>query len=519
MKEKDMSSQSGVVEKNKSLFEKYHVGLFIFVLFYLIFTFLSFKDFPITTDEQFRYQRGQEMLDNYLNSKYLQTFIFPDKEPDTYYFYVMLLNILNPNFYYEWFHLQNMIFGLIGFITIYFLVFSYTKNPFFSTLGPIFLFLIPGYSGLIPANPIDGPFASLVILNIFLIYYFRNEGFTFKKIITLGFSFWLLLGIRPVGYQFFLHFIVFGLFFSDRTIPFWNKLLLDLKTIVLIFFVASFLSVISWPYLGINYFKNFPGILFVNSKYDKWDLQILFNGSFVTKEDRPWNYLFTYILFTLPFFILAPLTSPVFNLKSKLKQFVTYILLFNLTLYLILQPVIYNGLRHFLYLIPIICAMSLFSLWDFLNSKLSQKIKIFGLIPVFLSIFWTLFEVWKMYPNHYAYFNEISGGFRKNYNKYETEYWGGLYKEGAIYIRDNLSGKNPSDLKVFSCNLGYSVDYYSHKKFSMAGKLSEADIIICDFVENAKNNFQGRVIKEIKLHDVPYIFIRENELKKINFKT
>ena len=237
---------------------KYHYPLFIFLFFYFLYSFLVYKMIPITTDEQFRYQRGSELLSHYLNSGYLQTYITPDKEPDTYYFYVMLVNILNPKFYYEWFHLQNLLFSSIIFLAIYFIVFSYSNNKFFAVLGPIALVLTPSFSGHLGANPIDMPFACLFLLNIYLIYRFRDRGFDFKKIIILGFSFWLLLGLRPVGYQIFLHLIVLSYLFSNKKSDLKGFISLEFKNLILIFFISSFLSVISWPYLGINYFKNLP---------------------------------------------------------------------------------------------------------------------------------------------------------------------------------------------------------------------------------------------------------------------
>jgi len=192
-----------------SILKKYHVGLIIWIFIYLIFTFLTYKQVPITSDEEYRYKRGQEQLNYFLYSIPLQNYFLPTIEPDTYYFYVTLLNIFNPSFFYEWFHLQNMLFATIIFVVSYFLIFEYTKNYVFSLLGPTVLFFTPSFSGHIGFNPIDMPFAILFLLNIYLIYRFRNQGFNFKKILILGFSFWLLLGIRPLGFQIFLLYIIF----------------------------------------------------------------------------------------------------------------------------------------------------------------------------------------------------------------------------------------------------------------------------------------------------------------------
>ena len=501
------------LKKFLKISSKYHYPLFIFLFFYFLYSFLIYKIVPITTDEQFRYQRGSELLSHYLNSGYLQTYITPDKEPDTYYFYVMLVNILNPKFYYEWFHLQNLLFSSIIFVAIYFIVYSYSNNKFFAVLGPLALFLTPSFSGHLGSNPIDMPFACLFLLNIYLIYRFRDRGFDFKKIIILGISFWLILGLRPVGYQIFFHYLVFSFLFNFKKPDFRSLVIGDIKNLILIFFVASFLSILSWPYLGLNYFKNLPGILFVNANYDKWDNLILFNGSYLSKSDRPWYYLLTYIFLTIPSYILFSFMGSFAKFRNNLKIGIFFVLFFNLVLYLVLKPVIYNGMRHFLYVIPLIVCLALFGIWDLYKSNLSLKLKkaVAGLGV--LSILWTTYQIINLFPNHYAYFNEVSGGFSRNYTRFETEYWGGIYKYGSIYIRNNLSKSKPHELKIYSCNSGFSVDYYSEKKFLTTIKKTEADLIICDYVEDRRLMLKGKVIKEIKLGGVSYLFIRENEFK------
>jgi len=496
------------VNKFKIVIFKF-IPIIIFITFYLIYSFVFFKEFPITTDEQARYEWGRDQLDYFKNSSYLQTFIKPDQEPDTNILYPTILNILNPNFYYEWFHLQNLLFSSIAFVSIYFLCYMYSKNPHLSIIGPVFLFLTPNFSGMIASNPIDIPFAVVFILNIFLVYYFKNRGFDFGKILILGFSFWPLISIRPVGAQIFLHYIILTLLFlpsKDKKI----YLLLELKYLIFIGFVSFFLMAISWPYLGINFFKNYPSILLTNAKYDKWDNTILFEGVKIPGVESPWYYLFTYIGYTIPLFIFVLFVISLLKIKDKLKAFLLYVLSFNLLIYLLLDPLIYNGMRHFLFIVPLIVSISCFGFFDFINSTSFKKLKVLIFVGIFASILWTLYEMVNLFPNHYAYFNEISGGFRNNYLKYETEYWGGSYKMAAEYIRDNLAIGN-EDLKVSSCFIGFGMQYYSKGTYEVVMKESNADVKVCDVVSEMGESNLGEVIHEIKLHGVTFVNIRKNK--------
>ena len=487
---------------------KKHFGLVLFLLLYFSYVFLTYKLVPITSDEEYRYKRGQEQLDYFQNSVPLQNYFLPSIEPDTYNFYVTLLNIFNPKFYYEWFHFQNMLFASIIFVVAYFLVFEYSKNPLFSLVGPILIFLTPSFSGHLGFNPIDMPFAVLFLLNLYLIYKFQNIGFNFNKIVILGFSFWLMLGIRPLGFQIFLLYVIFQFLIlpKDKKVIF---LIDEFKNLFLIGVLAVFLLTISWPYLGINFFKNFPEILVTNASYNKWDNLILYNSEFISNNNRPWEYLFTYIVYTIPVFILFLATISLIKNLTPLKKFLITAFLLNIFLYLLIQPVIYNGMRHFIFLIPILVILASFGLIDLINTKMNKYIKVGSYILIVTSLLLTIYNFIRLFPLQYAYFNELSGGLEKNIEKYETDYWGGSYRKAAEYIRDNIATDNPYDIKVYSCNVSYSMDYYSHKKFIMTTFRDQANYIVCTIPEDKRRKLSGEIIKTINLGESGFINIRK----------
>jgi len=443
--------------KNLKIFKNYHVGLIFTLFLYLLLTLNTYKDYPITADEEFRYSRGKELLNFYLYSQPRQNFFEPKILPDQFYFYNLTQNLINPNFYYEWFHFQNLLFGSIVFVSIYLLVFTYTKNQIFSTIGIFLIFLTPNFAGHLASNPVDMPFAVLFLANLYLIYYFRDKGFEISKILILGLSFWLLIGIRPLGFQVFGLYIIFSLLYKFKE---WNYFFIQLKTLLLVGIVSMFLLTITWPYLGINLFKNLYFTFTTTAAFDNWNNLILYNGNLITKNERNWEFLFTYIIFTTPVYILFLLPIFFINFKNVLKRFLVITLTLNLLLYLAINPVIYNGLRHFLYLIPIIVTISLFNLYDILISKIKTLYKIWLITLITLNLIYIPHQTFKLYPLHYTYFNELAGGLENNILKYETDYWGGSYKKAAEYLRNNLATGDPYDLKVYSCNVSFAMDYY-----------------------------------------------------------
>jgi len=354
---------------------KTHFLLILFMCVYIVFALVTYKTYGITADESYRYNRGSELLQHFLTSKPLQTTIMPTIEPDLFSFYTLTLNVLNPRNYYEIFHLLNMLFATSVLVAIYCIVYTYSKNPLFSILGPIFTILTPNFSGHFPANPIDIPFACALVGGFFLTYYFRKTQFSFYKIISLGIIFWLVQCLRPLGFQIYLIYVLMAFVYKEKTQSWKSFITVELKTLVLIFIIANFLMVITWPYIAINYFKNLPALLIENASYSKWDNLIFFMGRYLQHTERPWYYLFIYILFTLPVYILGLAGFSLVNRRNNLKLMVLLILGLNFGLYLILQPVIYNGMRHFLFIVPFFIVLACFGLWDLLHLSISVNFK------------------------------------------------------------------------------------------------------------------------------------------------
>jgi hypothetical protein len=100
--------------------------------------------------------------------------------------------------------------------------------------------------------------------------------------------------------------------------------------------------------------------------------------------------------------------------------------------YAILQhSTLYNGLRHFLFLMPPISVLAGAGFAVFLR-KLALDRPRFALLPVVLLALFTLDQVgtlWRLHPHQHAAFNRLSGGLASAVGRYETEYYGSVYQE------------------------------------------------------------------------------------------
>jgi len=107
---------------------KNHIWFILLSLIYFIFIIFTYKSFGITDDEFVEYRAGKSLLNFYQTGEERNFNLSNTHLPsNALYFRVHLAiyNFLNPNFYYEVFHLLNFIFSYFLILGIYPLFYSY----------------------------------------------------------------------------------------------------------------------------------------------------------------------------------------------------------------------------------------------------------------------------------------------------------------------------------------------------------------------------------------------------------
>jgi hypothetical protein len=283
---------------------------------------------------------------------------------------------------------------------------------------------------------------------------------------------------------------------------------------VLIGSVGFLLMLATWPLMGINVFQNLSVVLLGAQKYQEWNNTMLYFGQNITKDQRPWHYLFIWFGVTLPlattalfFFSLAKVKS---WLSNSFLTLLTGAILLNILFYLIINPVVYNGIRHFLYLIPIIIFIAGNGLVLILKSP-SNKVK--NVVMIAMLIYYTLvvFHTVRLFPHQYTYFNELVGNTKGATAFFETDYWGTAYKEASEWAINYKKSDPSRSLKVYACNVSFAVQYYAKGQFSVVGSSKEADLILCDIERDLAIKYPYPVIHSITYDNAVLINIRYND--------
>lgn len=421
--------------------------------------------------------------------------------------YTAALSLINTKGSYFGYHLLNMMFSMIGFVVIYYLLYSHTKKIFLALLSVLFLVLCPRFFGDIPANPKDMPFAVMYLVSLAGIYLWskckdRNR-YRLLEILSLGIVFGFSFGQRAVAATLVVLYVAWNLHLNKR----------NLKTLLInsffILLTSHELLLLLWPFYKVSYPESILEILSSAKSYDFWDKEIIYMGRLITRYTRPWHYLFVWLGITTPLFILiGNFLGLIYFTKDRLIKLVTLALFLNFLLYLVLKPVLYNGLRHFLYIVPLMVVLSVLGYYNLLLSGVSKKIKICVFLCAFIFLLSTYLNVIKLYPFQYTYFNELVGGIKNANGKYEVEYYGSSYKEAAEWIVTNA--KEPGTT-VFSCRMPEAISYYSQNVFSVSDSPDTATYTICDPTIDYKRNLKGDIVFKVKRQNVVFNIVRRNK--------
>ncbi len=232
--------------------------------------------------------------------------------------------------------------------------------------------------------------------------------------------------------------------------------------------------------------------------YKAFDSPTLLRGKLISSHRVPWDYLPTYFAVQLSEFTSLALLSAVawcgrkfwFALRrgGRLPLSLTLVMMaiFLPPAYAIVRgSVLYDGLRHFLFIIPpisVACGVALSRVFSFMDQ--SKRRWLWGLTTVVaLFIVDQVRALAATHPYQHVHFNRVSGGTIPAIKRYETEYYGALYQElgsqvaQAMWQSDREAYLNRS-YGVAACGLNLFVthNFPLNFEYHSMGKAKQADL-------------------------------------------
>jgi len=360
----------------------------------------------------------------------------------------------------------NLYVGLV----LYFIFqkISRKNGLIFSSLFVILLFLIPSFNGHLLFNFPDTALAVQFFLSsIFYIQYIDKR----KNNLLIGFLFGLTLLTRINAILFLLTLSLYELIKTRKDLKKIKQLIYDSIKIYSIGILVLYLfSPVAWRY-PIRWLREAIVVQFNHPN----NVISLLNGKITTGYEAPWNYLISWFGYRLPivylFFVLIGLLLFTRN-RKKYDNIFSYsvFLLFLLNLFfIILNPVAYGGIRHYLFLLPFIVYISTEVLLN-----ISSSIKIRNLL-IISTVFYLFFTQYGLGPFKYTYLNEFVEEESISYDceinigqpgcgNWETDYWG---FGGKLLVKKLENNENLEDFQIRFCEpqFTYSMFYKDADKY------------------------------------------------------
>lgn len=217
--------------------------------------------------------------------------------------------------------------------------------------------------------------------------------------------------------------------------------------------LASYATILAtWPYVFLNPIGGLPDSIASMSKYP-WDDAIMFGGEMIQAEQLPRTYVPTWLWQGSPWLtVLLALAGTALAVVALVRRRGTSADLLLVAAWLLpvlalvaMRPTLYNGLRHFVFVIPPMLLLAAWALvlgvgwllahadgarWRTWSAGVAVAVVVAAQVQV-------LVGVARIYPYEYMYFNAASGGFAKQHSEFETDYWGVCGREAVLWVRDH----------------------------------------------------------------------------------
>jgi hypothetical protein len=194
---------------------------------------------------------------------------------------------------------------------------------------------------------------------------------------------------------------------------------------------------------------------------------------------------------------------------------------FPVIFFIIDQPTAYNGIRHFLFVVPpmaVLAALGLDQFWTWLADLDPRLGKLFTALvsAVMVAQIWVMGQ---LHPDEYVYYNLLTGGVKGAEGAYELDYWGNSLLEAtkdlAEYIALEYGDKPISKVyKVAVCGHRLSAAYFFPDYMEFTKRLDEADFIVAFTQGNCQRQFEGRQIISVERFGVALSVVKDRRYLK-----
>lgn len=369
-----------------------------------------------------------------------------------------LLHKIIPLELFETRRLLGAIVGVVGLAVTWRLA-RRVGGPLAGIATLLLLALCPTFYGHMFMNPKDAPFAvSMVILILGLVRLAEEyPSPSPRTVLIVGLGAGLSIGCRVLG----------GLALIYAVVGFVPLLIEEFRTqglreathrfahviyVLLPGLVFGYLLMgLVWPWSIMEPGHPFQALTYFSHFFEKpW--KEMFDGALVSVPDMPWSYLPTLFALQLPEVLLALLFAGIIGTVMSLSRgdvparrktillMLTLAATLPLVIAMVKRPALYNGIRHFVFVIPPMTVLAGVAFGRAMNwLKENRRSWQPAALAVFtFGLLLPLSEMYRLHPYEYTHFNHVAGTVRSADNFFMLDYWGLALKQASDGLREEL---------------------------------------------------------------------------------
>jgi len=437
--------------------------------------------------------------------------------------------------------LMGAIVGLLGLIVVWRLA-RRIAGPIAGLSALVLLAITPLYWGHMFINAKDTPFA---VAMIFLLYTLVRafEEYPRPKPLTIalfGIALGLLIGTRVIGGIAILFagaaLLVYVLA-ESRTLGFLpaaKRAATLVGNLAIALPLAYIVMAIVWPYAIQSPLNPLKAIAYYSNFWEKpW--KELYDGMLIMIPQMPRSYLPKLCLLKIPEIvgglaiagaagsIVAIIRGNGTPAKRASLALLVAAALIPILLAVITRPVLYNGVRHFLFVVPPMAVLAgIAAAWLFERFREFRRSTAVAAAAMFaLAISITVVDMVRIHPYQYALFNRVAGGVRGAADHYMTDYWALGFKEASETLLEKIEEQKlvkPANRKwkVAVCGPAAIVGWELGKDFEATNDPKGADFAVSMGTFYCAELF-APIMNEVRREGV--VFARVYDVRRSSFSS
>ncbi|KON82462.2 glycosyltransferase family 39 protein [Azoarcus sp. PA01] len=499
-----------------------------------LFIVLTFDQHGISNDEEVQHIYGRRLVDFYASG-------FTDRAAFAYknlYLYGGLFDLIAatlerivPIGVWDLRHLLSAAFGLAGLAGTWLLARLLAGER--AALAALGLLLLTGaWSGAMFTHTKDVPFATAMVWALYFTTRFTSDLPTIRRadVLGLGVAIGCAFGLRvgAVFTVFYLGVAVLGAAWIGGADRPERGAILGRAVIALLpaGLVAFVLMGLFWPWAVMS-----PGNLFramTTFSHFAFQLDTILAGVVMKNGDVPGHYLLSYLLVRLPELFLLGVACVLLGAVRALPSLrsaegcraarrwlpVALAAGFPLAYTLLAAPPLYNGIRHFTFVLPplaVLGAVGLQHAWR-RAARLPRARRLAAAGCVLLAIAHVV-TLARLHPYEYVFYNGFAGG-PGGAGRWEQDYWASSLREAAGLLNAHVAreGEGGRRYSVAVCAESLQGAEWLAPGLDVTRDWRAADFFLAATHMNCDTAVKGRAVAEVVRDGVTLAVVRDRRL-------